>query len=182
MKKLFLITLFICPLIFCSAKNNSGIEHVFATVEQEQLYNTPLVPVNKQEDLTATSESESVQRATKAENTTYPTGLESPSESVKKLENTKVPTFDELYTPPNKETPKNSDGSPELFKRNTSSAPSWEGEKIDIDKYYDKQKDGSYIRKGSKRTDSQTITFIIVFALITTAIGLVYKYNTTNKK
>lgn len=87
-----------------------------------------------------------------------------------------------MYTPPNKETPKNSDGSPELFKRNTSSAPSWEGEKIDIDKYYDKQKDGSYIRKGSKRTDSQTITFIIVFALITTAIGLVYKYNTTNKK
>lgn len=182
MKKLFLITLFFCPLIFCSAKNNSSVEHVFATVEQEQLYNTPLVPVNKQEDLTTTSESESVQRATKAENATYPTGLESSSESVKKLENTKVSTFDELYTPPSDETPIKSDVSPDLFDRNSNSPPSWEGEKIDIDKYYDKQKDGSYVRKGSKKKDSQIVTFIIVFALVITAIGLIYKFNTTNKR
>ena len=146
------------------------------------MYNTPLVPVNKQEDLTATSESESVQRATNAENTTYPTGLENPSTSIKKLENTKVPTFDELYTPPNNQTPKNADGVFDLFKQNEESDPSWVGEKIDMDKYYDRQKDGSYIRKGSKKTDSQTITFIIVFVLIATAIGLVYKYNTSNKK
>lgn len=147
------------------------------------LFFFPFVLCNAQSDLESNHiNSEASQMAIEAANTTYPTGLEHPAESAKKLENTKTPTFDELNTPSSNEIPINSDDSPDLFNKNSNSPPSWEGEKIDIDKYYDKQKDGSYIRKGSKKTDSQTVTFIIVFALVLTVIGFVYKYNTSNKK
>ncbi|WBX96039.1 hypothetical protein [Chryseobacterium gambrini] len=63
--------------------------------------------------------------------------------------------------------------------------PSWKGEKVDIDKYYDIQPDGSYIRKDitqKKQNVNTDNTMVLYIVILFVGIGVIGALVTNQKK
>ncbi|TLX25396.1 hypothetical protein FE904_12330 [Chryseobacterium indologenes] len=109
------------------------------------------------------------------------------------VENLEVAKFEDVYQPaPAPEnrnsiqaenaqsSTQNSDIDPFSFPEDKS--PSFQGEKVDVDKYYNQQKDGSYIRKDvSSQQQGNDNTVLIVVILIVGA-GIIGAIATNNQK
>ncbi|SUX47184.1 hypothetical protein [Chryseobacterium indoltheticum] len=150
---------------------------------EQKLYNTPTPSVESNIGINQTGVSEASRQALESANKSYPTGLDNPSQSAKKIESTDVPTFNELYQPPtNDDIDRNPDGTVDMFDKNTVEKQSWEGDKVDMDTYYDRQKDGTYVRKkNNSKSDSQTPIIIIVLAIaLGGAVFFIQRNNTSS--
>ncbi|THV56790.1 hypothetical protein [Chryseobacterium candidae] len=112
------------------------------------------------------------------------------------VENLETPKFEDVYQPaPARENrnsnqaenaqsdTQNSDVDP--FSSPEDKAPSFQGEKVDVDKYYNQQPDGSYIKKdtGYQKPSNQSNdnTALIVVILIVGA-GIIGAIATNNQK
>jgi|GEM_PF-6217082 len=150
---------------------------------EDRLYNTPTPSVESSIGINQTGVSEASRQALESANKTYPTGLDNPSQSAKKIESTDVPTFNELYQPPtNDNIDRNPDGTVDMFDKNTVEKQSWEGDKVDMNEYYDRQQDGTYVRKkNNSKSDSQTPIIIIVLAIaLGGAVFFIQRNNTSS--
>ncbi|WP_160140260.1 hypothetical protein [Chryseobacterium sp. c4a] len=89
-----------------------------------------------------------------------------------------------LYTG-NAQSNTNQNGEVDPFASYEDKNPSWKGEKVDVDKYYDIQPDGSYIRKDINqkklKTNTDNTTVLIVVILFV-GIGIIGAIITSRRK
>lgn len=89
-----------------------------------------------------------------------------------------------LYTG-NAQSNNNQNGEVDPFASYEDKSPSWKGEKVDIDKYYDIQPDGSYIRKdiNQKRlSTSSDNTTVLIIVILFVGIGIIGAIVTSQRK
>ncbi|WP_419495154.1 hypothetical protein [Chryseobacterium bernardetii] len=113
--------------------------------------------------------------------------------SLEKVENLETPKFDDVYQPApppenrgyNKSenvqsTTQNSDVDP--FSSPEDKSPSFQGEKVDVDQYYNQQKDGSYIRKDLDTPKQSTDNTVLIVVLLIVGAGIIGAIATNSQK
>lgn len=139
--------------------------------------------------MTSNGESESVKMANEALKANKPSKIgQNLERSLEKVENLETPTFEEVHqnTPPsesrNANKSENQGNEIDPFGSPEDKNPSWQGEKVDVDKYYNTQKDGSYIRKDlnnpNQGKDNSNILYAIILILVAGLAGVLI----TNQK
>jgi len=89
-----------------------------------------------------------------------------------------------LYTG-NAQSNNNQNGEVDPFASYEDKSPSWKGEKVDVDKYYDIQPDGSYIRKDinhEKLSTSSDNTTALIIVILFVGIGIIGAVVTSQRK
>jgi hypothetical protein len=89
-----------------------------------------------------------------------------------------------LYTG-NAQSNTDQNGEVDPFASYEDKSPSWKGEKVDVDKYYDIQPDGSYIRKDinqKKLKTSTDSTMVLIVVILFVGIGIIGAIVTNNQK
>lgn len=101
------------------------------------------------------------------------------------VENLEVAKFEDVYqpaTPPENRTynqsgnvqPNNQNSEVDPFSSPDDNRPSFKGERVNVDQYYNQQKDGSYIRKDldtSKKGNDNTILIVVILIVGAGIIG-----------
>lgn len=89
-----------------------------------------------------------------------------------------------LYTG-NAQSNTNQNGEVDPFASYEDKSPSWKGEKVDVDKYYDQQPDGSYIRKDidqKKLSTNNDNTTVLIVVILFVGIGIIGAIVTSQRK
>ncbi|QBA22308.1 hypothetical protein EU348_14330 [Chryseobacterium indologenes] len=89
-----------------------------------------------------------------------------------------------LYTG-NAQSNTNPNGEIDPFASYEDKSPSWKGEKVDVDKYYDIQPDGSYIRKDinqKKLSTNNDNTTVLIVVILFVGIGIIGAIVTSQRK
>lgn len=89
-----------------------------------------------------------------------------------------------LYTG-NAQSNTNQNGEVDPFASYEDKSPSWKGEKVDVDKYYDIQPDGSYIRKDinqKKSNANSDNTTVLIVVILFVGIGIIGAIVTNQRK
>ncbi|SHE60827.1 hypothetical protein [Chryseobacterium vrystaatense] len=113
------------------------------------------------------------------------------------VENLEVAKFEDVYQPApatenrnsnqaenTQSSTQNSDVDP--FSSPEDNSPSWKGEKVDVDKYYNQQPDGSYIKKDtgyqkqSNRSNDNTVLIVVILIVGAGIIGAIVTNNQKN--
>ena len=101
------------------------------------------------------------------------------------VENLEVAKFEDVYqpaTPPENRAynqsgnvqPNNQNSEVDPFSSPDDNRPSFKGERVDVDQYYNQQKDGSYIRKDldtSKKGNDNTVLIVVILIVGAGIIG-----------
>ncbi|SEM32940.1 hypothetical protein SAMN05421856_102432 [Chryseobacterium taichungense] len=101
------------------------------------------------------------------------------------VENLETPKFDDVYQPtqPSENRNYNQSGNVQSSNQNSDvypfsspddNTPSFKGERIDVDQYYNQQKDGSYIRKDldtPKQGNDNTVLIVVILIVGAGIIG-----------
>lgn len=112
------------------------------------------------------------------------------------VENLEVAKFEDVYqpaTPPENRTynqsgnvqPNNQNSEVDPFSSPDDNTPSFQGERVDIDKYYDKQEDGSYIKKDisyQKPSNNDGDNTILIVVILIVGAGIIGALVTNNQK
>jgi hypothetical protein len=110
------------------------------------------------------------------------------------VENLEVAKFEDVYqrTPPPENKNYNQSGNVQANIQNSDvdpfsspedKSPSFQGEKVDVDQYYNQQKDGSYIRKDldtPKQGNDNTILIVVILIVGAGIIGAIVTNNQKN--
>lgn len=105
--------------------------------------------------------------------------------SSEKVENLEVAKFEDVYhsTPPPENRnynqsdniqPSNQNSDVDPFSSPDDNRPSFQGERVDVDQYYNQQKDGSYIRKdvsNQKQGNDNTVLIVVILIVGAGIIG-----------
>ncbi|PWN60444.1 hypothetical protein [Chryseobacterium viscerum] len=89
-----------------------------------------------------------------------------------------------LYTG-NAQSNTSQNGDVDPFASYEDKTPSWKGEKVDVDKYYDIQPDGSYIRKDidkKKQNTNTDNTTVLIIVILFVGIGIIGAIVTSQRK